>query len=466
MTRSARWAIQRLDAVDVGLRVLVHPALVAAVLGGVDRRDVGQLELVREARRGGGDEPVVAVDDVERGLARERAPGVEHVLVHGLDPLHERVEVAGLARLGHAVDPDAGPHLLRQVAPRARASGRSRRRPRRPGASASLPTWRARPPSTIGGYSHDRIRTRVAKARRSLPAVGGCAIGRLAARRVDTAAGICDGCARAIYLGAGMDRVETGMGTVELSAGTVEVRDTGGDGPVVVLIGGLAIGPSLWREVVDDLRADHRCVVPTLPWGAHRIPMRPGADLTLRGHAALVAELLEALDLRDVVLVENDTGMAQLVAADHAERLAGLVLTSCEAFDNYPPGLAGQGGRPAGPAPRRPVPGHAAAAAPAAAPHPADLRVDVPAPDPRRRARRLAAPAPDRPRDPPRSRGLPAPPRPRRPARRGRAPARLRPPRARGLGRRRPAHARRARPPARRPAAAGRASSSSPTAAR
>ena len=139
-----------------------------------------------------------------------------------------------------------------------------------------------------------------------------------------------------------MDRVETGMGTVELSAGTVEVQDTGGDGPVVVLIGGLAIGPSLWREVVDDLRADHRCVVPTLPWGAHRIPMRPGADLTLRGHAALVAELLEALDLRDVVLVENDTGMAQLVAADHAERLAGLVLTSCEAFDNYPPGLAGK----------------------------------------------------------------------------------------------------------------------------
>ncbi len=139
-----------------------------------------------------------------------------------------------------------------------------------------------------------------------------------------------------------MGAVELSAGTVELSAGTVEVQDTGGDGPVVVLIGGLAIGPSLWRGVVDDLRADHRCIVPTLPWGAHRIPMRPGADLTLRGHARLVAELLEALDLRDDVLVENDTGMAQLVAADHAERLAGLVLTSCEAFDNYPPGLAGK----------------------------------------------------------------------------------------------------------------------------
>ena len=82
-----------------------------------------------------------------------------------------------------------------------------------------------------------------------------------------------------------MGTVELSAGTVGLSAGTVEVQDTGGDGPVVVLIGGLAIGPSLWRGVVDDLRADHRCIVPTLPWGAHRIPMRPGADLTLRGHA-------------------------------------------------------------------------------------------------------------------------------------------------------------------------------------
>ena len=200
-----------------------------------------------------------------------------------------------------------------------------------------------------------------------------------------------------------MDRVETGMGTVELSAGTVEVRDTGGDGPVVVLIGGLAIGPSLWREVVDDLRADHRCVVPTLPWGAHRIPMRPGADLTLRGHAALVAELLEALDLRDVVLVENDTGHGP-ARGGRPRRAAGRARADVVRGLRQLPARPGrEGGRPARPAPRRPVPGHAAAAAPAAAPHAADLRVDVPAPDPRRRARRLAAPAPDRPRDPPRS---------------------------------------------------------------
>lgn len=143
------------------------------------------------------------------------------------------------------------------------------------------------------------------------------------------------------------------MPVVELPAGPVEYADTGGAGPVVVLIGGLAIGPSLWDGVVDRLRDRHRVIVPTLPWGAHRLPMHPDADLSLAGHARIVASFLEALDLRDVTLVENDTGMAQLVAADHPERLGRLVLTSCEAFDNYPPGLAGRtiglvGGLPGG----------------------------------------------------------------------------------------------------------------------
>lgn len=132
------------------------------------------------------------------------------------------------------------------------------------------------------------------------------------------------------------------MPVVALPAGPVEYADTGRDGPVVVLIGGLAIGPSLWDGVVERLRGAHRVIVPTLPWGAHRLPMRPDADLSLAGHARIVASFLEALDLRDVTLVENDTGMAQLVAADHPERLGRLVLTSCEAFDNYPPGLAGR----------------------------------------------------------------------------------------------------------------------------
>lgn len=130
--------------------------------------------------------------------------------------------------------------------------------------------------------------------------------------------------------------------TVDLSAGTIEYADSGGPGPVVVLIGGLAIGPSLWDGVVERLRDRHRVIVPTLPWGSHRIPMRPQADLTLAGQARLVNEFLAALDLRDVTLVESDSGMAQVLAGDRPERVGRLVICSCEAFENYPPGLPGK----------------------------------------------------------------------------------------------------------------------------
>jgi pimeloyl-ACP methyl ester carboxylesterase len=131
------------------------------------------------------------------------------------------------------------------------------------------------------------------------------------------------------------------MQEIELSAGTIEYEDTGGSGPIVVLLHGLVMDGSLWRHVVRELRADHRCVVPTLPFGGHRRPMRADADLSLRGLARLEAEFLEALDLREVTLVGNDLGLFQVTAGEYPERLARLVITSCEAFENIPPGLPG-----------------------------------------------------------------------------------------------------------------------------
>ena len=55
--------------------------------------------------------------------------------------------------------------------------------------------------------------------------------------------------------------------------------------------------------------------------------------------ARLVADLLAELGLEGVTLVGNDTGGAicQLVAIRHPERLARLVLTPCDAFENFLP---------------------------------------------------------------------------------------------------------------------------------
>jgi pimeloyl-ACP methyl ester carboxylesterase len=129
---------------------------------------------------------------------------------------------------------------------------------------------------------------------------------------------------------------------IELSAGVIEYQDTGGNGPVVVLVHGLLMDGSQWRHVVADLRTDYRCVLPTLPLGGHRRPMHPDADLSLRGQVRLVAEFLERLDLHDVTLAFNDWCGAQLLISEGLdERVSRLVLVSCEAFDNYPPGLPG-----------------------------------------------------------------------------------------------------------------------------
>jgi pimeloyl-ACP methyl ester carboxylesterase len=132
------------------------------------------------------------------------------------------------------------------------------------------------------------------------------------------------------------------MPEIELTAGTIAYDDTGGDGPVLVLLGGLVMDASVWDPVVEDLRADHRCVAPTLPLGAHRKPMRADADLSLEGYARMVAELLERLALSDVTLVQNDHAAALVLAGENPARVARLVISSCEAFENYPPGLPGK----------------------------------------------------------------------------------------------------------------------------
>lgn len=132
------------------------------------------------------------------------------------------------------------------------------------------------------------------------------------------------------------------MPHVTLAQGTIHYTDDGPrDAPVVVLLHGLLVDGRLWRKVVPGLSDRARVVVPDLPLGAHRTPLAPGSERTPAGVARLVADLLEALDLRDVTLVGSDTGgaLSQLVAADHPERLARLVLVSCDAFENFPPGF-------------------------------------------------------------------------------------------------------------------------------
>jgi pimeloyl-ACP methyl ester carboxylesterase len=130
------------------------------------------------------------------------------------------------------------------------------------------------------------------------------------------------------------------MATVDLPHGTLRYHQAG-SGPPIVFLHGYLMGANLWDPVIRRLDGEFRCVTPELPFGAHPAPMRPGADLTTAGVGRLVADFLQALGLHQVILVGNDSGgaIAQVVAARHPQRLAGLVLATCDAFDNHPPKL-------------------------------------------------------------------------------------------------------------------------------
>jgi pimeloyl-ACP methyl ester carboxylesterase len=128
------------------------------------------------------------------------------------------------------------------------------------------------------------------------------------------------------------------MPELQLQQGTIRYRDEG-TGPTLFFVHGALVDGRLWEPVVQRLRDRFRCVVPDLPLGSHELPMKAHADLSPPGLAALLAQIIEALDLEDVTLIGNDTGgaLCQLLVVEEPERIGRLVLTDCDAFEDFPP---------------------------------------------------------------------------------------------------------------------------------
>jgi pimeloyl-ACP methyl ester carboxylesterase len=134
------------------------------------------------------------------------------------------------------------------------------------------------------------------------------------------------------------------MKTADVTAGSLEYREEGDPhGPPVVLLHGLLMNDAQWNLALPLLPPGFRYLLPVLPLGGHRIPMREDADLTLPGMVGIVADFLDALDLTEVTLVVSDWG-GPLFLTDigRDKRVARMVLCPSEAFDNFPPGFPGK----------------------------------------------------------------------------------------------------------------------------
>ena len=133
------------------------------------------------------------------------------------------------------------------------------------------------------------------------------------------------------------------MPQIALEHATIEYRVLGPEDsghPPVLFVHGALVDYRLWMRAAESLASKgFRCILPTLPLGSHIIPVDDGADLSPRGVAMMIRDFIDALDLRDVTLVGNDTGggLCQILVDAHPDRVGRLVLTNCDAFDKFPP---------------------------------------------------------------------------------------------------------------------------------
>jgi pimeloyl-ACP methyl ester carboxylesterase len=128
--------------------------------------------------------------------------------------------------------------------------------------------------------------------------------------------------------------------SVRLEGVPIDYVDVG-TGPTLVFVHGAYVTGALWDDVVARLSATHRCVTPTLPFGAQAEPVG-AADLGVVASGRRIAGFLEALDVSDVTLIANDTGGGITLAALgdsmlNWDRVSRLVFTNCDSFEHFPP---------------------------------------------------------------------------------------------------------------------------------
>jgi pimeloyl-ACP methyl ester carboxylesterase len=124
--------------------------------------------------------------------------------------------------------------------------------------------------------------------------------------------------------------------TLDVDGGRMRVHVTG-EGPPIVFVHGALVNANLWRKVVPGLEGFTRITL-DLPLGSHIEPM-PVADLSAPGLVRLIDGAIRKLGVQGVTLVANDTGggLSQILAAQQPDWLGALALTSCDAFENFPP---------------------------------------------------------------------------------------------------------------------------------
>jgi pimeloyl-ACP methyl ester carboxylesterase len=125
--------------------------------------------------------------------------------------------------------------------------------------------------------------------------------------------------------------------SIETASGRISYMEKGA-GPVSLFVHGVLLNGHLWRHQLDGLSDIRRCIAPDLL--AHGdTEIAADQDVSVTANAKMLKEFLDALKIDQVDLVGNDsgTGISQIFAALHPERVRSLTLTDGDTHDNWPP---------------------------------------------------------------------------------------------------------------------------------
>jgi pimeloyl-ACP methyl ester carboxylesterase len=133
-----------------------------------------------------------------------------------------------------------------------------------------------------------------------------------------------------------LDAIAAHKRVVDVGSTRIAYYDEG-QGPPILLLHGCPFSSFIWRKVIPILSPRFRCLAPDL-LGLGDTETLPDADWSLPAQARTVLAFLDALSIGVADIVAHDHGgaVAQIIAADHPERIGRLVLTNSEAYDNWP----------------------------------------------------------------------------------------------------------------------------------
>jgi pimeloyl-ACP methyl ester carboxylesterase len=128
-----------------------------------------------------------------------------------------------------------------------------------------------------------------------------------------------------------------GQRKIDTPSGSISYVEHG-RGPVALFVHGVLLNGYLWRHQLEQLKDRRRCIaVDLLAHGDTDISATQDVSVTANAH--MLAQFLDALKIEQVDLVGNDSGggVCQIFAALYPKRIRSLVLTNCDAHDNWPP---------------------------------------------------------------------------------------------------------------------------------